>query len=439
MRFDDAAEARGVRRRHATVRRPRGARAGMGDTSGEVLLRARGLSREGLFDDVGFDLARGNVWVLLGAGGSGRSALLGMLAARVRSDQPDSEVWLKPGARLFDGEAESRGLSQEPVWDQLMRWVQEPRAASLLSLVGLPQERWQARPSELSGGERARASLAVLLGSEPDVIVLDEPERDLDLAGLDLLEQALADGRSAVLVTTHDLRLAEAIGHEVLSLQEGKLVAWRGGVSGWREGRPRLEASLDEVLRVADAVPEPARSPEDVSDLEEEQLAIEGLLEDPLRLSERDRARLESRLDALIEARMAYYEAASPPPAPRYRAVEPPLTLWADRDAETHLRFTAEDWPSLPHLRLEHGIAHLVLPDPRNGVWLPWARVAALRAALAIIFPVLAPEAVQVSSRRLAPPPPFVSLDADWWVVTQTLWESSVGIAAPEQSQESGL
>lgn len=387
-----------------------------------ALLRAQGLSRAGLFGDVEVRLDAGEKLVLLGANGSGKSTLLAMLAADIRSDSEAARIWLRPGARVHWWDPDARGLSSGDVASQLADWVTTDRAASLLALVRLPRDRWSAAPRELSGGERARAALALLIASEPDLVLLDEPETDLDLQAIELLEQALTETRTTVVLATHDLRLAAAVGDDVRSLTGGSLVAWRGGVDGWRNGRRRRDAG-------AAPRPPPPTPGEDrprragaVDELEEEQARIEWRLEDPTRLSERERERLEARSRELVTARMAAYDAAFPPPAPRYRAIEPPLTLHADA-SEDGLSFCATDWPSLPRMRRSDDVVHLMLPDPERSVWLPWARSKALQAALALIFPVLAPTAVQTRAGRGPPPAPFEALDADWWVASRWAWE----------------
>jgi ATP-binding cassette subfamily F protein 3 len=395
------------------------------------ILRARHLRAPGRFDDLALDVETGAKLVLLGPNGTGKSTLLAMLAAERSGGRPDARCWLRPGARLHHWDARRRGLADAPVDAQLRAWAPEARVPSLLRLVGLPHERWTARPAELSGGERARAALALLIAREPDVVLLDEPEADLDLPAIELLEQALIEARVTVVLVTHDLRLAEAVADEALGLEDGQLVAWRGGVEGWRHGRRRREAPR------AVALPdeEDARAPRegaDVEALEREQAAIEARLEDPTVLTSRERERLDARRYELIAARMAAYDARLPPPPPRYRAVEPPLRLAADADPREGLRFVAPDWPAVPRLRPVGDVVHLVLPEPAGGCWTGWARSAALRASLALVFPLLAPAAVQVAApgEPVAPPTPFVELEAGWWVATRPAWERWAGVVA---------
>lgn len=383
------------------------------------LLRARGLRAEGRFEGVRLDLDAGEKVVLLGRNGQGASRLLGMLAADVRPDAVDAEIWLRPGARVVHWDATERGLDASPVREQLLRWVGDERADALLALVRLPHDRWSAAPDALSGGQRGRAALALLLASEPDLALLDQPEADLDLPSLEQLEQALVDARTAVVLATHDMRLADAVATDVRSFEDGRLIAWRGGVAGWRAGRRRRERDLPKHAPVPQASPP---EPPSVDRLEDEQGAIEALLEDPSRGSERDRARLERRRRDLIEARMAAYDATYPPPAPRFRATEPPLVATADL-IDGRLELNGPDWPSAPVVRQDGDVVHLILADPKNACWSGWARTAALRACLSLIVPLVAPRAVQTRAGRSAAPPPFTELGPGWWIATREAWE----------------
>jgi putative ABC transport system ATP-binding protein len=98
------------------------------------------------------------------------------------------------------------------------------RAEQLLDSVGL-SHRTHAYPAQLSGGELARAGLAVALANDPSVLLADEPTGELDgsteRAVLDLLARSAA-GRRAVLVVTHS-RAVTASADRVIELRDGQV------------------------------------------------------------------------------------------------------------------------------------------------------------------------------------------------------------------------
>jgi putative ABC transport system ATP-binding protein len=192
---------------------------------------------------VSLDVAGGEVVAVVGPSGSGKSTLLNCLAGL---DEPDGGTVRIEGARMSHQPERARArlrarrigyLGQSAnLFDHLtveenVRFVRRlaarpdnPPAAALLAAVGLAH-RARARPSELSGGEAARAGLAVALAVEPAVVLADEPTGELDQvaedAVLDLLLTA-ADGGAAVVVAGHSAAVA-AVADRVVRLCDGRV------------------------------------------------------------------------------------------------------------------------------------------------------------------------------------------------------------------------
>src|SRR3954470_7791849 len=116
------------------------------------------------------------------------------------------------------------------------------RAAAILSGLGFSTAD-QARPcSEFSGGWRMRVALAATLFSAPDLLLLDEPTNYLDLEGTLWLEDHLANYPPTVIVISHDRDLLDTSVNEILHLDRGKLVHYRGTYSNYEEFRANKEA-----------------------------------------------------------------------------------------------------------------------------------------------------------------------------------------------------
>ena len=84
----------------------------------------------------------------------------------------------------------------------------------------------------LSGGERRRLSLAILVSSGANVLILDEPTNHLDLESREALERALSEFQGSILLVSHDRALLDAVGSRTMALEEGAL---RSYVGGWPE------------------------------------------------------------------------------------------------------------------------------------------------------------------------------------------------------------
>jgi len=194
---------------------------------------------------VSLTVCRGELVAVVGPSGSGKSTLLACLAGL---DEPDGGRVLVEGERLSRRPEQERAalragrigvlfqagnlldhltVAQNVVLAQRVAGRPFPtRAASLLDALGLAR-RAGARPGELSGGEAARAGLAVALANDPAVVLADEPTGELDSASearvLDLLlERAAAGG--AVVVATHSPAVAAAAAR-TLHLRDGRVVS----------------------------------------------------------------------------------------------------------------------------------------------------------------------------------------------------------------------
>jgi ATPase subunit of ABC transporter with duplicated ATPase domains len=184
------------------------------------------------------------------------STTIGYLAQQLNplSDHETIASWL--GRRTGVGDATARMEASaealatgDPLGDQyaddLDRWLAlggadfEDRIPAALAQVGLPADRTPDMPvSKLSGGQQARVGLAALLLARFDVFLLDEPTNDLDLAGLERLEQFVNEVRNrpaAVMVISHDRAFLEAVTTDVLEIDgnERNASLYRGGFAAF--------------------------------------------------------------------------------------------------------------------------------------------------------------------------------------------------------------
>jgi ATP-binding cassette subfamily F protein 3 len=116
------------------------------------------------------------------------------------------------------------------------------RAAAILSGLGFSAADQERSCSEFSGGWRMRVALAATLFSAPDLLLLDEPTNYLDLEGTLWLEDHLANYPRTVIVISHDRDLLDTSVNEILHLDRGKLVHYRGTYSNYEEFRANKEA-----------------------------------------------------------------------------------------------------------------------------------------------------------------------------------------------------
>ncbi|MBT9290085.1 ABC-F family ATP-binding cassette domain-containing protein [Prosthecodimorpha staleyi] len=124
----------------------------------------------------------------------------------------------------------------------------EARAATILAGLGFDHEAQRRPCSDFSGGWRMRVALAGVLFAEPDLLLLDEPTNYLDLEGTLWLETYVARYPHTVLIISHDRDLLNVAVDTIVHLDQGKLVAYRGGYDSFERQR-REKMILTQKMR----------------------------------------------------------------------------------------------------------------------------------------------------------------------------------------------
>ncbi|MGO8885923.1 MAG: ATP-binding cassette domain-containing protein, partial [Streptosporangiaceae bacterium] len=119
----------------------------------------------------------------------------------------------------------------------------ETSASQLLERFGLRGDRQWTRVGELSGGERRRLQLLMVLMAEPNVLLLDEPTNDLDIETLTELEDMLDGWAGSVVAVSHDRYFLERVTDHVIAVVDGGLPFLPGGVEEYLELRARGQDS----------------------------------------------------------------------------------------------------------------------------------------------------------------------------------------------------
>ena len=230
---------------------------------GETVVEARGLllahGTNVVLSGVDLKLARGERVGIVGPNGSGKSTLLRALAGRLAPEKGTIEKGYKAVCGYFDQETsdlredgtpmqEIRRL--QPLWTDL-------EVRSHLARFLFRGEEVDAAIARLSGGERARLSLAKLVLAKPSWLALDEPTNHLDLAGRTALEEMLGEFTGALLFVSHDREFIDGLATRILAVDGGSVRSFPGNYSEYRktvaaEGEAaRAERERDEALLAA--------------------------------------------------------------------------------------------------------------------------------------------------------------------------------------------
>lgn len=227
-----------------------------------------------LFSDVNLKFTPGNCYGVIGANGAGKSTLIRMLSGEL--DPTRGSIQFGPGERLsvlkqdhfeFDefsvldtvmmghdnlwkikeekdaiylkedfSDADGiRASELEEKFAEMNGWNAESDAATLLSGLGIKEDKHYMLMKELSGKEKVKVLLARALFGKPDNLLLDEPTNDLDLETVMWLEDYLANYENTVLVVSHDRHFLDAVSTYTVDIDYGKISLFAGNYSFWYE------------------------------------------------------------------------------------------------------------------------------------------------------------------------------------------------------------
>jgi ATP-binding cassette subfamily F protein 3 len=234
------------------------------EVGGERTTRGRGNDRAArvLLEDAELWLERGEHVSLVGANGTGKTTLIESLAGwrALAAGHLSTGHNVKIGYLSQHGEELSvGGPAGERVLEAVGRatGLTPGKASALLGRFLFSGEEAQKPLESLSGGERRRLSLAILVRSGANVLILDEPTNHLDLESREALEDALRAFTGAVLLVSHDRALLDAVGTRTIAVEEGSLHSYAGGWPEYARAREAREAGGGPVAPPGAGAPTP--------------------------------------------------------------------------------------------------------------------------------------------------------------------------------------
>ncbi|MGZ7442506.1 ribosomal protection-like ABC-F family protein [Paenibacillus sp. TH7-28] len=105
--------------------------------------------------------------------------------------------------------------------------------------LGIPAEQFVRPFSSLSGGEKTKVGLAVILLQQPDLLLLDEPTNHLDMAAIEWLENYIRSFAGTVVIISHDRYFLDAVADKIIELEDGEAFTYYGNYSTYKEEKER--------------------------------------------------------------------------------------------------------------------------------------------------------------------------------------------------------
>ncbi|MEO5331275.1 MAG: energy-dependent translational throttle protein EttA [Magnetococcus sp. YQC-5] len=251
-----ASRSRESRRETNTLFIPSGPRLGGNVIEAQGL--AKGFGGKLLMEDLSFILPRGGILGVIGGNGSGKTTFLRMLTG---DQQPDAgRLMLGETVKLaYVDQSRSTLDPEKSLWaavsgglDMLDLGGREINSRTYVSWFNFKGQDQQKKVKVLSGGERNRAHLALVLKQNGNLLLLDEPTNDLDVETLQALEDALMDFAGSAVVVSHDRWFLDRIATHILAFEgDSRVVFLEGNYQEYEADRKRrLGAEADRPHRV---------------------------------------------------------------------------------------------------------------------------------------------------------------------------------------------
>ena len=214
--------------------------------------------------DVSFELLRGERLAILGENGTGKTTLLKTLAGRLPPLAGTVATGHDVSIGYYDQELQDldpKRRAIDAVWDPHPNETEEAMR-SYLARFAFRGDDVFAGIDGLSGGEKGRLTLAVVMRQKHNLLLLDEPTNHLDLDSREALEESLEDFAGSIVFVSHDRAFIDRLATRVIDLREGRALLLPGNYSETAAARSERRRRPEPANRAATAAaPRPAASP----------------------------------------------------------------------------------------------------------------------------------------------------------------------------------
>jgi sulfate-transporting ATPase len=233
-----------------------------GPRLGDVVIEADKVSKvyDGriIFEDLNFKLPPGGIVGVIGANGAGKTTLFRLITGQEKPDSGSIRIGETVKLAYVDQSRENLD-PKKSIWEQisggkdlLMLGSREMNSRAYVARFNFSGSDQSKKVGVLSGGERNRVNLAMVLQEEANVILLDEPTNDLDVNTMRALEEALENFGGCAVVISHDRWFLDRIATHILAFEGDSRTHWfEGNFSDYEKNkRERLGAAAEIPKRI---------------------------------------------------------------------------------------------------------------------------------------------------------------------------------------------
>ena len=209
-----------------------------------------------LFMEADLEIERGDRIAFVGPNGAGKSTLLRLIMGVETPEEGSARLGEHNViASYFEqNQAEALDLNKtviETMFEAVPDWTQT-QVRSLLGSFCFSNDSVFKDVGKLSGGEKARLALALMLLSPCNLLVLDEPTNHLDIPAKQMLEDALCAYEGAALLVSHDRYFISRVANRIVEIRDGELVIYRGNYDYYQEKKVEEKAEAEANRLIAE-------------------------------------------------------------------------------------------------------------------------------------------------------------------------------------------
>lgn len=212
--------------------------------SGKNVITAKGLSVElggrTILEDIDLDIQKGEKIGIFGSNGQGKSTLVKALLEKIPSK---GDLWVAPGAKIgYYAQNQERLDLELTAEEQILQVIGKERRGEARAILGrmlLVGDQVDRPMKTLSGGERARVAMSLILLQETNLLILDEPTNYLDIPARHAVESALNEYDGTLITVTHDRYFLDTVCTKVIEVKDKHIKVFPGTYSAMK-GRPNV-------------------------------------------------------------------------------------------------------------------------------------------------------------------------------------------------------